>query len=340
MAASPSRPSQRSLPALPSTPFVVGIDVAKARLDLAVGPADPTTASLTPPLTGAIANDEAGIAALVAHLTPRTADLVLIVLEATGGLEHPVAAALSVVGLPVAIVNPRQVKDFARASGQRAKTDTLDAALLARFAAVMQPPARPVADAETQQLSAVLARRQQVLSMLVAEKQRRHTALPTVREGLIRHIRWLEDELAARDRELAELIQASPVWRERDALLRSVPGVGPALATTLLAGLPELGQGSAREIAALVGVAPLNCDSGTHRGQRRIWGGRGHIRMVLYMATLSAKRYNPAIRAFAQRLAATGKPTKVVLIACMHKLLTILNAMLRHGEPWRTVSVA
>ena len=184
-------------------------------------------------------------------------------------------------------------------------------------------------------LKAVLARRQQLQAMLVAEKQRRHTALPAVRVGLSRHIAWLEQELREQDRELGALIRASPVWRERDALLRSVPGVGPGLSRTLLAAVPELGQGSGKAIAALVGVAPLNCDSGAYRGQRRIWGGRGTVRRVLYMATLSAVRFNPVIAACAGRLRAAGKPWKVVLTACMHKLLTILHAMLRHGEPWR-----
>lgn len=320
---------------LPAVPFVVGIDVAKARLDVAARPRDPDA---DPALVAwAVANDDDGIAALVAALTPSPPTL--IVLEATGGLEHPAAAALAVAKLPVAVVNPRHVRDFARADGHRAKTDALDAALLARFAAVMRPPARPVADAEAQLLGAVLARRRQVQAMLIAEKQRRHTALPAVRAGLQRHIAWLETELGEQDRELGELVRASPVWREQDALLRSVPGVGPGLARTLLADLPELGQVSGKAVAALVGVAPLTCDSGTvqrqRQRQRRVWGGRGQVRTVLYMATLSAVRFNPVIAAFAERLRGAGKAWKVVLTACMRKLLTILNAMVRHGEPWR-----
>lgn len=318
---------------LPTIPFVVGIDVAKARLDVAASPRDPDTAAATAPVVWAVPNDAAGIATLVAQLAPTSPTL--IVLAATGGLEHPAAAALTVAGLPVAVINPRQARDFAKASGQLAKTDQLDAVVLARFAAVMRPPVRPVADAEAQLLKDVLVRRQQLLAMLVAEKQRRQTAVPRVRTGVTRHIVWLEAELADQDRELGELIQASPVWRERNALLQSVPGVGPGLARTLLVALPELGQLGAKPIAALVGVAPLNCDSGRHRGQRRIWGGRGAVRRVLYMATLTAKRFNPVIAAFARRLEAAGKPFKVVMVACMHKLLTILDAMLRHGAPWR-----
>lgn len=321
---------------LPSVPFVVGIDVAKARLDVAASPRDPDAA--TTPVVWAVPNDEAGIATLVAQLGATSPTL--IVLEATGGLEHPAAAALTVAGLPVAVVNPRHARDFAKAGGQLAKTDQLDAAVLARFAAVMRPPVRPVADAEAQLLKDVLARRQQLLAMLVAEKQRRQRAVPTVRTGLTRHIAWLEQELKRQDEELGELIRASPVWRERDALLQSVPGVGPGLARMLLIAVPELGQLGAKPIAALVGVAPLNCDSGTQRGQRRIWGGRGAVRRVLYMATLTAVRFNPVIAAMSQRLLARGKPFKVVMVACMHKLLTILDAMVRHGEPWRAPVVS
>lgn len=323
--------------ALPRVPFVVGIDVAKAQLDVAASPRDPDVA---PPVVWTVPNDEAGIATLVAQLTATPPGLVtLVTLEATGGLEHPVAAALTVAGVNVAVVNPRLVRDVARASGQRAKTDRLDAAVLARFAAVMRPPGRPVADAEAQLLRDVLARRQQLLAMLVAEKQRRQTAVPLVRTGLTRHITWREQELTAQDRELGDLIQASPVWRERDALLQSVPGVGPGLARTRLAAVPELGQGASKAIATLVGVAPLNGDSGTHRGQRRIWGGRGPVRRVLDMATLTARRFNPVIAAFARRREAAGKPFKVVMVACLHKLLTILDAMVRHGEPWRAPAV-
>ena len=322
-------------PARPSSPCFVGIDVAKARLDLAVRRADdpPTDARAA----WSVPHDEAGIAQLVARLTPLAPTLV--VREATGGLELPVAAALTVANVPVAIVNPRQVKAFARVVGQHAKTDALDAALLARFAETIQPPVWPLPDAAAQELSAVLARRRQVQGMLIAEGNRLGSALPVVRPRLERHIAFLGEELAEVEQELAQQIRASPVWRERDALLRSVPGVGVVLATTLLAERPELGLLSHKAIGALVGVAPLNHDSGRQRGRRIIWGGRSRLRGVLYMAALVAVRCNPVIRAFAERLRAAGKPTKVVLTACMPKLLTILNAMLRHGEPWRTAPV-
>ena len=323
-------------PSPPSSPVFVGIDVSKRRLDVAVrGPQDPSSG---PQATWSVSNDEAGIGQLVPRL--RLLAPTLVVLEATGDLELPATAALVVADVRVAVVNPRHVRDFAGAVGQRAKTDALDAALLARFAEAVQPPVRPLPDAATQDLSAVLARRRQIQELLVAEQHRLRTARSVVRPRLAAHIAWLRDDLAAVDRELGERIRASPVWRERDTLLRSVPGVGPVLATTLLAELPELGQGSAKAIGALVGVAPLNHDSGGQRGRRVIWGGRASVRAVLYMATLSAVRYNPAIRAFSQRLTAAGKPAKVMLTACMHKLLTILHAMLRHGEPWRAPTVS
>jgi transposase len=307
-----------------ATPCFVGIDVAKARLDIAVRPAG---AAWTAP------NDGAGIDEVLARLGPLAP--ALVVLEATGGLEVPLAAALAAAGLPVAVVNPRQVRDFAKAVGQLAKTDALDAQVLARFAEAIRPPARRVPDAEAQALAALLARRRQVLAMLVAEQQRLGTALPGVRPRLERHIAWLREELADVDAELARTVQASPAWRERAELLRSVPGVGPVLATTLLADLPELGRLDRKAIAALVGVAPLNRESGILRGRRVVWGGRARVRAALYMGTLVAIRHNPVIRAAYERLLAAGKPTKVALVACMHKLLTILNAILRHQEPWR-----
>jgi transposase len=258
----------------------------------------------------------------------------LVVLEATGGLEIPLAAALAAAGVETAVVHPRQVRDFAKAVGQLAKTDALDAQLLARFAEVIRPTPRPLPDAEAQVLSALLARRRQVITMLVAEQQRLGTALPAVRPRLEGHIAWLRQELADLDDELGRRIRGSPIWREKDALLRSVPGVGPVLSRTLVADLPELGALDRKQIAALVGLAPLNCESGILRGRRVVWGGRGRVRAALYMGTLVAIKHNPALRAFYARLCAAGKAKKVALTACMHKLLTILNAILRQRQPW------
>jgi transposase len=302
----------------------VGIDVAKGDLDIAVRPEGQGWR---------VANDAPGIAALVARLD--TLGPALIVAEATGGYERPLAAALAAAGLPIAVVNPRQVRDFARATGRLAKTDALDAQTLARFGEAVRPPARPIPDAQAQALAAVLARRRQVVAMLTAEQNRLHSALPAIQGHIAAHIAWLEDDLARIDAELAQTIAADPAWRERDALLRSVPGVGPVLATTLLAELPELGSLTRHEVAALAGVAPLNRDSGTLRGKRTVWGGRARVRGALYMAALVATRHNPAIRAFYARLCAAGKPKKVALVACMRKLLTLLNALLHHHTPWQ-----
>lgn len=301
----------------------VGIDVSKQQLDIAVRP----TARLW-----TVGNDEAGVSALIAEL--RQLAPTLIVLEATGGLEMPLAGALAATGLPLAIINPRQVRDFARSTGVLAKTDRLDAQLLARFAEVVRPDPRPLPDAQAQELSALVLRRRQLIEMLTAEKNRLSIAPRRIRPQIQVHIEWLHRQLAQFDDELRELVRSSPLWREKDDVLRSAPGVGPVLATTLLAGLPELGTLTRQQIAALVGVAPLNRDSGTLRGRRTVWGGRAHIRAVLYMATLVATRRNPVIAAFYQRLVAAGKARKVALTACMHKLLTILNAMLKHRTPW------
>ncbi|MGH7146352.1 MAG: IS110 family transposase [Nitrospiraceae bacterium] len=302
----------------------VGIDVSKAQLDVAIRPEGQCAAP----------NDEAGIAQVVAHLTRVTPTLV--VLEATGGLEIPLVGALAAAGVPVVVVNPRHVRDFARAAGRLAKTDALDAQVLAQFAEVMRPAVRPLPDAQTQALAALLTRRRQLVEMLTAEKNRLASARPPVRTSLRTHIAWLERELAHTDRDLAHAIRESPVWREKDKLVRSVPGVGPVLTATLLAELPELGTLTGKQIAALVGVAPLNRDSGTLRGRRTVWGGRAQVRAVLYMGAIVAARFNPVIRAFYQRLCAAGKAKKVALTACMRKLLTILNAMLKHRTPWRT----
>ena len=307
------------------TPLVfVGIDVAKAQLDVALRPSG---------AAWQVANDPVGIAALVGRL--QEAPPTLIVLEATGGLEVPVAAALAAAGLALAVVNPRQVRAFAQAVGQLAKTDALDAQLLARFAEQVRPTPRPLPTAAAQELAARVARRSQLVAMLVAEQQRRGTALPALRPSIEAHLRWLQGERAALDRELAQTLRQSPVWRAREDLLRSVPGIGPVLATTLIAELPELGQLNRKAIAALVGVAPLNCDSGRWKGRRHIWGGRARVRAALYMGALVGVRHNPVLRPFYERLLAAGKPKKVALTACMHKLLGIVNALLRQGTPWR-----
>jgi len=307
-----------------STQIFVGIDVSKAQLDIA----------LRPEGRFAVSNDEAGCAQISERL--RAMPPTLVVLEATGGLEIPLTGVLAAAGVPVVVVNPRQVRDFAKAAGKLAKTDALDAQTLAHFAEVMRPEPRPLPNEQTQTLAAILTRRRQLVEMLTAEKNRLASARTAVRKSLRAHIAWLERELAHTDRDLAHAIRESPVWREKEELLRSTPGVGPVMTTTLLANLPELGTLTGKQIAALAGVAPLNRDSGTLRGKRTVWGGRAQIRATLYMAALVAARFNPVIRAFYQRLCAAGKAKKVALTACMRKLLIILNAMLKHRTPWRT----
>jgi len=310
-------------------PIYVGIDVAKDRLDVAQRPG--TEAWW-------VTNDDRGIADLVARL--KALRPTLVVLEATGGVELPLVGALAAVGLPVVVVNPRQTREFARATGRLAKTDAIDAQVLARFAEAVRPALRPLPDAASQQLSGLVARRRQVIEMLTAEKNRLRTAAPAVRDHIKEHILWLERSLSDLDSELGQAIHSSDIWRAQDNLLQSAPGVGPVLSTTLLAELPELGSLNRKEIAALVGVAPLNRDSGTLRGRRTVWGGRSQVRAALYMAALVASRFNPVIRAFYQRLEAAGKPKKVALTACMRKLLTILNAMMRHQAPWQICSTS
>lgn len=304
-------------------PVFVGIDVAKNHLDVASRPEG---------ATWQVPNDEAGIPPLVTQLQEQAPTL--IVLEATGGLEAPVAAALATAGLAVAVVNPRQVRAFAHAVGQLAKTDVLDAQLLARFAEVVRPPARPLPDTQAQALTAVLTRRSQIVAMLVAEQQRLGTTPLALRPRVEAHLTWLRTERDALDRELQQTLRTSPLWRAREHLLRSVPGVGPVMALTLIAELPELGQLNRKQIAALVGVAPLNWDSGRLRGRRGIWGGRARVRAVLYMSALVASQHNPVLRPFYERLLAAGKLKKVALTACMHKLLIILNALVRQGVTW------
>ncbi len=302
---------------------VVGIDVSQSQLDIAARPGEQPWR---------VANSEDGIAQLVealASLRPA-----LIVMEATGGMQIPVVAALGAAGLPVAVVNPRQVRDFARATGRLAKTDALDAAVLAHFAETIRPTPRPLPDETAQQLSALVTRRRQLVEMRTAESNRLHSALRSMRPSIVQHIAWLDQELETIEQALQDTIHNSPLWRAKEDLLRSVPGVGPAVARTLIADLPELGQLNRQQIAALVGVAPLNRDSGRLRGRRTIWGGRANVRAALYMAALVASRYNPAIKTFYDRLLAAGKVPKVALTACMRKLLVILNAILKHGTQW------
>lgn len=306
----------------------VGIDVAKAQLDIALRP------------TGerwAVPNDETGIAALVGRL--QAVQPTLIVLEATGGYHRAVVAALAAAALPLVVVNPRQVRDFAKATGQLAKTDALDARAVAHFAEAVRPALRPLPDAQTAELRALLARRRQLIAMRTAEQNRLEHASPRLRADIVAHIAWLDQHVATLDDDLDTTLRASPVWRERETLYRSVPGIGPVCARTLVLDLPELGTLSRQRIAALVGVAPLNRDSGTLRGTRTTWGGRAHVRATLYMSTLVAVRYNPVLKAFYQRLCTAGKAKKVALTACMRKLLTILNAMVKHQKPWQVQEV-
>ena len=258
----------------------------------------------------------------------------MVLLEAVGGLELTLVAALAAAALPVVVANPRQVRDFARATGKLAKTDSLDAAVLAHFAEAVQPPVRPLRDAETQVLNSLAARRHQVMTMLVSEKNRLSAATVAVRPRIEAHIAWLDRELKDLDQGLRQTLRQSPVWREKDDLLRCVPGIGDQISLTLLAYLPELGTLNRRQIAALVGVAPFNRDSGTLRGKRTVWGGRARVRTALYMGALVASRFNPVIRDFYQRLLSAGKPKKLALTACMRKLLIILNSMLKYGSSW------
>ena len=302
----------------------VGIDVAKDTLDVALSSAGEVWH---------LAHDEAGIGHLVARLQPLHP--ALVVLEATGGLDGPLAAALASAGLPVAVVNPRQVRDFARATGKLAKTDRLDARMLALFAERVRPKPRPLPDATARELEALVARRRQLLEMHTMEGNRLRTALAQVRPQIREHLAWLERQIRDVDRQTRDLVRSSSLWRAQDDLLQSTPGVGPVLSRTLLAALPELGTLDRRQIAALVGVAPFNRDSGTLRGKRTVWGGRAPVRAALYMAALVATRFNPVIRTFYRRLCLAGKPKKVALTACMRKLLTTLNAMLKHRTPWR-----
>ncbi|MEX1204063.1 MAG: IS110 family transposase [Dongiaceae bacterium] len=312
-------------------PVYVGIDVAKDRLDVHVWPAGEAFA---------LTRDAAGLEALGARLAELKP--ALVVLEATGGFEMTVAAALAAARLPLAVVNPRQIRDFARATGRLAKTDALDAAAIAHFAAAVKPEARPLPDAAAQALGELVARRRQLIEMMVAERHRaRQLTQRRLVKGVERHLAMLQKELSALEQDLDDAVRGSPAWRDSEDLLTSVPGIlgfnprTDTTARTLIADLPELGTLDRKQIAALVGVAPFNRDSGKRRGKRAIWGGRAGVRAALYMAALAATRFNPVIVAFHQRLRAAGKPPKVALVACMRKLLIILNAMLRDRRPWQ-----
>lgn len=301
----------------------VGIDVSAAHLDLAALPGGEVQR---------FTNDPEGIKALTEHL--ESIGPTLVVLEATGAMEVPVAGELTTAGVAVVVVNPRQVRDFARATGQLAKTDALDAQVLARFGEAVKPPVRALPDATLRELRALTTRRHQLMAMVTAERNRLHTASPRVTPQIKEHILWLKRQIKDLDQDLGNTIRSSPLWRAQENLLRSVPGVGPVVSSILLAQLPELGNLNRQQIAALVGVAPLNRDSGRFRGKRMVWGGRAPVRAALYMAALVATRHNEVIKAFYQRLIQAGKPTKVALTACMRKLLLILNAMVRHNHTW------
>lgn len=302
----------------------VGIDVSKDSLEVALRPSN-TVQSFT--------NDDEGIAQLIESLRPQQP--ALIVLEATGKYERPVARALAVEGLLFNIINPRQGRAFARATGVLAKTDRIDALLLARFAEVLQPEARSLKDEQTEALSDLVIRRRQIVEMITAEKNRLALATKRVRRDIQVHIRWMEKRLKDINDDIDELIRNSPLWREKDKLLQSVTGVGPVLASTILASLPELGTLNRKQIAALVGVAPFNRESGRYKGKQKIQGGRASVRNVLYMGTVAGIRANPVLRIFYERLVTKGKPKKLALTACMRKLLVILNTMLKNGTCWQ-----
>jgi transposase len=309
------------------TPIFVGVDVSKARLDVFVRPSGQSES---------VSNDGAGIKALVKRLGK--IQPALIVLESTGGMERQVMHALAGAQLPVVVVNPRQVRDFAKATGRLAKTDGIDAEVLARFGEAVRPALRPLPDTVTLELRALTARRRQITEMIVAERNRISAASQAVRKRIETHVRWLESELKRVDKDLDQSIRQSPIWRENEDLLRTVPSIGPVTSRTLLAELPELGKLDRKQIAALVGIAPFNRDSGTLKGHRAIWGGRASVRAALYMAALVASRRNSVIREFYKRLRAAGKKPKVALVACMRKLLTILNSMLKHKTRWSVMT--
>jgi transposase len=306
----------------------VGIDVSKERLDVCFIPEGEHFV---------VANNEAGIQSLLDRLLE--ARPTLVVLEASGRYERPAAAAIASVEIAVAVVNPHQARDFAKATGRLAKTDKIDAEVLARLAAAVGPRPSVLPDEEAQALQAILTRRRQLLEMLVSENNRLKMAPKAVARRIRAHIKWLEKELQRTDKDLDEAVEENAAWKENEALLRSVPGVGPVLARTLLAELPELGTLDHRRLSALVGVAPFNRDSGTFKGKREVWGGRAPVKAALYMGALVAVRHNPILKEFYEKLLSAGKPKKVALVACMRKLLSILNAVMRDRAPWRPTHV-
>jgi len=309
-----------------ATPIYVGVDISQERLDIATTVKDKIWS---------VGYDDEGLKKVRAHL--RRLKPERIILEATGKLERPLVAALVADGLPVVVVNPRQVRDFAKALGILAKNDRLDARILARFGESTKPELRPLADDTRQALAETVTRRRQLVEMITMERNRLSRTLPPVRQQIEAHIRWLEAQLRARDDDLAQTLEKSPHWQTDYNLLQSVPGIGPATAAVLIAHLPELGTLTHKQIAALAGVAPFCRDSGTLRGRRTVWGGRSTVRSALYMATVVAVRHNARLRTFYQRLLTAGKAKKVALVACMRKLLVILNAMLRNQTPWENL---
>lgn len=302
----------------------IGIDVSKKRLDVYIRPTD---------IAFSYANQPDEITQLVERIKAESPELV--VMEATGGFHLSAATAIESAGIAVAVVNPRQVRDFAKAAGKLAKTDAIDAQVLAHFAEVMQPPVRPLLNEQMQQLKDLVARRHQLVEMMTAEKNRLSGMSQIIKKDIEENIKWLQTRIKQVEQKLEELVERIESLKQRNTILQSVPGIGPAVATTLLAGLPELGQLSHKQISALVGVAPLNHDSGQKRGKRRIWGGRAALRSLLYMAVVVGIRFNPVIKDFYERLRKAGKIAKVALTACMHKLLIILNAMVKHKTLWQ-----
>lgn len=301
----------------------VGIDVAKETCEVCIRPDN---------MRKTFPNDEQGrveMARLLAESRPA-----LIIMESSGGYEMPLVEVLALRGLNVVVINPRQVRDFAKATGRLAKTDVIDAEMIARFAEVIRPEVRPLKDSDAQQLQAFIARRRQLVQMLTEEKNRLPIASSWTKPDIAAHIEWLTDCINKAGKDISALIKKTPLWKEKEDLLRTFKGIGPVNACTLLARLPELGRLDKKKISALVGLAPLNRDSGTYRGRRTIFGGRADVRAALYMASLSAVRHNPVIRVFYERLVHAGKLPKVALTACMHKILIILNAMVRTNTPW------